>query len=182
MLSCKLMLSFILMFSMSLMAQQHNESREEKKARQKAEREIQFQAARTALLDTNFVVPADNISSNNGQTFVINNTINFLRISGGQEGVLQVSAYLSPERGVNNQREIFVKGPLTMVRFIQKKDRITLSFLLNGQTGKLRITVAIDGSDKATVYADDDMGGPMFQLNGTLIRYSEAKIFEKRQF
>ena len=176
-----LLLCLFLMFSMSLMAQQPKESRKEKKARQKKEQEVKFLNAKALLYDTAFVVPANNISLNNGQTFNINNTINFLRLS-GHEGAIQISAYLAPDRGLNNTGELFVKGPITFVNFIEKNDRVTLSFLLNGETIKLRITVSICGSDQATVFVDQNIGGPAFQLSGKMVQFKDAQIYERKLY
>ena len=172
---------FVMVFSAGIQAQDQKDNRQEKKERQKKEQEAQFQLAKAALYDTNFVIPANNIVLNSGQSFIINSTINFLRLS-GNEGALQCSAYLSPDRGLNNTGELYVKGPLTLVKFTEKKDRITLNFTLNGQTGKMRITVSIFGTDKATVYVDGYLGGPQFQLSGRVQKPENAQIYEKRSF
>jgi len=175
-----LLLSVLMFNAVTMMAQDVKETRQQKKERQKKEREIQFQTAKAMLFDTTFVVPAKTISLNSGQTFNINSTINFLRLS-GNEGTLQISSYLSPDRGLNNRGELFVKGPLTFVKYTEKKERITLYFLLNGQTGKLRITVSINGSNDATVFVDGNIGGPAFQLSGKLVQVKDAQIYERKQ-
>jgi hypothetical protein len=172
---------FVVMFSLGVKAQEEKDNRKEKKEQQKKEQEARFQLAKAALYDTNFVIPADNIALNSGQSFNINNTINFLRLS-RNEGALQISAYLSPVDGLNNIGELYVKGPLTLVKFTEKKERLTLNFTLNGQTGKLRITVTIFGTDKATVYVDGFQYGPQFQLNGLVQKPENAQIYEKRSF
>lgn len=175
-----LLLSVLMFNAVTMMAQDVKETRQQKKERQKKEREIQFQTAKAMLFDTTFVVPAKTISLNSGQTFNINSTINFLRLS-GNEGTLQISSYLSPDRGLNNRGELFVKGPLTFVKYTEKKEQITLYFLLNGQTGKLRITVSINGSNDATVFVDGNIGGPAFQLSGKLVQVKDAQIYERKQ-
>jgi hypothetical protein len=75
-----------------------------------------------------------------------------------------------------------MKGPITFVEFKEKKDRLTLSFFLNGETSKLRITVSIFGSNLATVFVDGLIGGPAFQISGKLVPFEDAQIYERKLY
>ena len=174
-----------LLLPATVMSQQNRaETRKEKRARDKAEQLKKYEKARQLIVDSTFVVPADNILLGDG-TFMTpaQRTINFLKMN-GDEAVIQVGSDFARTRGLNSLGGVTLKGKVSNLKIKEKenKHRLFMTFTLTGLIGTARISLSLTGSDRAVVDVDGMFSGRAFSLRGPVQPLSETNIFEGTEF
>lgn len=176
-----IVLSFFILLSISGLAQDKKETRQERKERQKQEQEKLFNKAKAAIYDTAFVVPAESVQFRGGRMIQANKSINFLQLI-GKEGVLQIGSTFSVNPGLNNLGGVTLKGPVSNIKIQEKNERIFMSFTITDMIGTARISLSINGSNRAYVDVEGMFSGRMFTLRGNLIDFKDAGIYEGFSF
>ena len=176
-----MILIFAVAFSAEASGQTKKELRKQKKAQREKEQQAAFLAAKAAMLDTAFVIPAQSIQFERGTYIPVTGNINFLKIT-GNESVLQIGSTLSIGPGLNNLGGVTVKGRVSSLKISQRKENIYMSYILTGIVGTVNISININGSDQATVNVDGMFSGYSFTMQGTLVRPEEASIYEGTEY
>ncbi|NCA84159.1 MAG: DUF4251 domain-containing protein [Clostridia bacterium] len=175
----------VLLIPVSLAAQQpKNETRDEKKQRQKLAQEARYLKARQAILDSMFVVTAESLQFRNGETFApVQSTINFLKVT-GNVAVVQIGSDYSRTRGSNSLGGFTIKGEMTdvMIKEKENKKQIYMTFTINGILGRARIALTITGDDLAVVDVNNVMRNYALTMRGAVILPEDALIFEGTEF
>ena len=174
-----------LLMPATVMSQQNRaETRKEKRALEKAVQLKKYEKARQLIFDSTFAVPADNILLGDG-TFMTpaQSTINFLKMD-GNEAVIQVGSDFARTRGLNTLGGVTLKGKVTNLKIKEKenKHRLFMTFTLTGLIGTARISLSLNGSDRAVVDVDGMFSGRAFSLRGPVQTLGETNIFEGTEF
>jgi hypothetical protein len=157
--------------------QSKKELRKEKKAQKEKEQQEAFLAAKAAMLDTSFVIPAESIQFERGAYIPVTGNINFLKIT-GNESVLQIGSTFAAGTGLNDLGGVTLKGRVANLKISQKKDNVYMRYVLSGIVGTANISVSINGSDQAVVNVDGMFSGKSFTMQGTLVRPEDASIYQ----
>jgi len=172
-----LLLSCLMMISITSLAQDKKETRQERKERQKQEQKKLFEKAKASMYDTAFVVPAESVQIRGGRMILVSKTINFVQLI-GHEGVVQIGSDFASQPGLNNLGGVTLKGPISNLKISEKNERIFMTFTITDAIGIARVAITINGSNKAVVDVEGMFSGKAFTMRGDLIDFKEAGIFE----
>lgn len=172
-----LLLSCLMIISLTSLAQDKKESKQERKERLKQEQKKVFEKAKASMYDTAFVVTAESVQIRGGRMMLVNKTINYLQLI-GPEGVVQIGSDFASQPGLNNLGGVTLKGPISNIKISEKKERIFMTFTITDVIGIARVAVTINGSNKAVVDVEGMFSGKAFTMRGDLIDFKEAGIFE----
>jgi len=172
----------MMLFCMSLMNSfSQKESKQERKAREAQEQEVQYNVAKKAMYDTAFLIPAQTIQFKNSSLIPVLGTINYLQLD-GNNSVLQIGSEIGSEPGLNKLGGITLKGNVSNLKISEKKNRIFLTYTLTGLIGTARIAVSLTGSNIVNIDIDGMFSGRAFTMRGMLVNLGESKTFEGTEF
>ena len=170
-----------LIFPVTLISQ---ETRKERKEREKAENLQKYKVAKQLIMDSTFVVPADNIIFGNGSPMtMVQSTINFLRMD-GEEAVIQIGSDFARTSGLNSLGGVTLKGKPANIRIKEKesKHRLFMTFTVTGLIGTANVSLTLTGSEKAVVDVKGMFSGKSLSIRGQVVPLKGANIFEGTEF
>ena len=158
------------------------EARAQRRAEQKALEEVQdsvaYLKAVEALKAGNWVLEADNVVFRNGMLRFVSSNTNYVAVQDG-EGTVQ-TAFDNFVYSPNGLGGVTVQGEVSGQDLSQDKDgNIFMNFSVFGGaiSATLNLTLTA-GTNEASIYIRPDFNGNNLTMNGNLVPYSEATIFE----
>ena len=158
------------------------EARAERRAELKQKEAIQdsvtFQKALNALTSGNWVLEADNVVFRNGMLRYVSANTNYVAIQNG-EGTVQ-TAFNNFVYSPNGLGGVTVQGQVSDQKISRDKDgNVFMNFSIFGGSisATLNLTLTV-GTNEASVYISPNFNGNTLTMNGNLVPYDEATIFE----
>lgn len=158
------------------------EARAQRRAQEKALEEVQdsiaFSKAVKALQEGNWVLEADNVSFRNGLTRFVSSNTNYVAVQDG-EGTVQ-TAFNNFVYSPNGLGGVTVQGNISNNQISHDKDgNVYLNFSIFGGaiSATLNLTLTA-GTNEASIYISPNFNGNTLTMNGNLLPYDEATIFE----
>ena len=158
------------------------EARAERRAELKQKEAIQdsvtFQKALNALTSGNWVLEADNVVFRNGMMRYVSANTNYVAIKNG-EGTVQ-TAFNNFVYSPNGLGGVTVQGQVSDQKISRDKDgNVFMNFSIFGGSisATLNLTLTV-GTNEASVYISPNFNGNTLTMNGNLVPYDEATIFE----
>lgn len=171
----------ILLNSPVIFAQANDDRRALQKEKKIREKEYRFQQAKKLVQEYHFAIPAESVQLQNQTPFSVSPVVNFLIVK-DSSAVLQLAPMVSHDRGLNNLGGFTLKGPPENMQYQEKNKRIQLIFSLSGVAGSARISVTLQGNDKALVTINPVFSGQQIRMTGRVIPPEEAKVFIGTEF
>lgn len=139
---------------------------------------IAFIQGRAALLNQDFVLEADNVTFKNGSMAFVNSTTNFISVKGGR-AVVQISPS-NFSSGPNGVGGVTVDGMVSGQQITtDKKGRVTYSMNVMGIGINAQIEIYMyPGSNRASATVYPNFNSNTIWIEGTLVPYENANIFE----
>lgn len=183
--ACMMIIAILWLHPVSLMAQQqNNETKTERKERQKSEQNQRYLKARQAVLDSAFVVRAESLQFRDGVMYLpVQSSINFLKVT-GKKAVMQISSDFLRTASPNNLGGITLKGDMINVKINEntKKKRLFVTFTLTGAIGTARIALTLNGDNLAVIDVDGMYSGRAFVMRGPVKLPQEVPVYEGAEF
>lgn len=158
------------------------EARAQRRAQEKALEEVQdsiaFSKAVKALQEGNWVLEADNVSFRNGLTRFVSSNTNYVAVQDG-EGTVQ-TAFNNFVYSPNGLGGVTVQGNISNNQISHDKDgNVYLNFSIFGGaiSATLNLTLTA-GTNEASIYISPNFNGNTLTMNGNLLPYDEATVFE----
>jgi hypothetical protein len=158
------------------------EARAERRAELKQKEAIQdsvtFQKALNALTSGNWVLEADNVVFRNGMLRYVSANTNYVAIQNGK-GTVQ-TAFNNFVYSPNGLGGVTVQGQVSDQKISRDKDgNVFMNFSIFGGSisATLNLTLTV-GTNEASVYISPNFNGNTLTMNGNLVPYDEATIFE----
>lgn len=158
------------------------EARAQRRAEQKALEEVQdsvaYLKAVEALKAGNWVLEADNVVFRNGMLRFVSSNTNYVAVQDG-EGTVQ-TAFDNFVYSPNGLGGVTVQGQVSGQDLSQDKDgNIFMNFSVFGGaiSATLNLTLTA-GTNEASIYISPNFNGNNLTMNGNLVPYNEATIFE----
>ena len=158
------------------------EARAQRRAEQKALEEVQdsvaYLKAVEALKTGNWVLEADNVVFRNGMLRFVSSNTNYVAVQDG-EGTVQ-TAFDNFVYSPNGLGGVTVQGEVSGQDLSQDKDgNIFMNFSVFGGaiSATLNLTLTA-GTNEASIYISPNFNGNNLTMNGNLVPYNEATIFE----
>ena len=158
------------------------EAREQRRAEAKQLEAVQdsvaFLKAVEALKAGNWVLEADNVVFRNGMLRFVSSNTNYVAVQDG-EGTVQ-TAFDNFVYSPNGLGGVTVQGEVSGQDLSQDKDgNIFMNFSVFGGaiSATLNLTLTA-GTNEASIYISPNFNGNNLTMNGNLVPYSEATIFE----
>ena len=158
------------------------EARAKRRAEQKALEEVQdsvaFIKAVEALKSGNWVLEADNVVFRNGMLRFVSSNTNYVAIQNG-EGTVQ-TAFNNFVYSPNGLGGVTVQGQVSDKEIRQDKDgNIFMNFSIFGGAISATLNLTLTGgTNEASVYISPNFNGNTLTMNGNLVPYDEATVFE----
>lgn len=158
------------------------EARAQRRAQEKALEAIQdsvtFEKAVQALQSGNWVLEADNVVFRNGLMRFVSSNTNYVAVQNG-EGTVQ-TAFDNFVYSPNGLGGVTVQGNVSNTQLSHDKDgNIYMNFSIFGGaiSATLNLTLTV-GSNEASIYISPNFNGNNLTMNGNILPYDEATIFE----
>ncbi len=158
------------------------EARAKRRAQEKALEAIQdsvaFEKAVQALQDGNWVLEADNVVFRNGLMRFVSSNTNYVAVQNG-EGTVQ-TAFDNFVYSPNGLGGVTVQGNVSNTQISHDKDgNVYMNFSIfgGGISATLNLTLTV-GTNEASIYISPNLNGNNLTMNGNLLPYNEATIFE----
>ena len=158
------------------------EARAERRAELKQKEAIQdsvtFQKALNALTSGNWVLEADNVVFRNGMLRYVSANTNYVAIQNG-EGTVQ-TAFNNFVYSPNGLGGVTVQGQVSDQKISRDKDgNVFMNFSIFGGSisATLNLTLTV-GTNEASIYVSPKFNGNTLTMNGNLVPYDEATVFE----
>ncbi len=158
------------------------EAREQRRAEAKQLEAVQdsvaFLKAVEALKTGNWVLEGDNVIFRNGMLRYVSSNTNYVAVQDG-EGTVQ-TAFDNFVYSPNGLGGVTVQGEVSSQDLSQDKDgNIFMNFSVFGGaiSATLNLTLTA-GTNEASIYISPNFNGNNLTMNGNLVPYSEATIFE----
>lgn len=158
------------------------EARAKRRAQEKALEAIQdsvaFEKAVQALQDGNWVLEADNVVFRNGLMRFVSSNTNYVAVQNG-EGTVQ-TAFDNFVYSPNGLGGVTVQGNVSNTQISHDKDGnvyTNFSIFGGGISATLNLTLTV-GTNEASIYISPNLNGNNLTMNGNLLPYNEATIFE----
>ena len=158
------------------------EARAKRRAEQKAMEEVQdsvaFIKAVEALKSGNWVLEADNVVFRNGMLRYVSSNTNYVAVQNG-EGTVQ-TAFNNFVYSPNGLGGVTVQGQISDQKISQDKHgNIFMNFSIFGGAISATLNLTLTGgTNEASVYISPNFNGNNLTMNGNLVPYNEATIFE----
>lgn len=158
------------------------EARAQRRAEQKALEEVQdsvaFIKAVEALKTGNWVLEADNVVFRNGMLRFVSSNTNYVAIQNG-EGTVQ-TAFNNFVYSPNGLGGVTVQGQVSDQKISQDKHgNIFMNFSIFGGAISATLNLTLTGgTNEASVYISPNFNGNTLTMNGNLVPYDEATVFE----
>ncbi|MBO5660649.1 MAG: DUF4251 domain-containing protein [Bacteroidaceae bacterium] len=154
------------------------ERRAELKQKEAIQDSVTFQKALNALTSGNWVLEADNVVFRNGMLRYVSANTNYVAIQNG-EGTVQ-TAFNNFVYSPNGLGGVTVQGQVSDQKISRDKDgNVFMNFSIFGGSisATLNLTLTV-GTNEASVYISPNFNGNTLTMNGNLVPYDEATIFE----
>lgn len=154
------------------------ERRAELKQKEAVQDSVTFQKALNALTSGNWVLEADNVVFRNGMLRYVSANTNYVAIQNG-EGTVQ-TAFNNFVYSPNGLGGVTVQGQVSDQKISRDKDgNVFMNFSIFGGSisATLNLTLTV-GTNEASVYISPNFNGNTLTMNGNLVPYDEATIFE----
>ena len=158
------------------------EARAKRRAEQKALEEVQdsvaFIKAVEALKSGNWVLEADNVVFRNGMLRYVSSNTKYVAVQNG-EGTVQ-TAFNNFVYSPNGLGGVTVQGQISDQKISQDKDgNIFMNFSIFGGAISATLNLTLTGgTNEASIYISPNFNGNNLTMNGNLVPYDEATIFE----
>ena len=158
------------------------EARAQRRAEQKALEEVQdsvaFIKAVDALKAGNWVLEADNVVFRNGMLRYVSSNTNYVAVQNG-EGTVQ-TAFNNFIYSPNGLGGVTVQGQVSGQEISRDKDgNIFMNFSVFGGAISATLNLTLTGgTNEASIYISPNFNGNNLTMNGNLVPYEEATIFE----
>ena len=158
------------------------EARAQRRAEQKALEEVQdsvaFIKAVEALKAGNWVLEADNVVFRNGMLRYVSSNTNYVAVQNG-EGTVQ-TAFNNFIYSPNGLGGVTVQGQVSGQEISRDKDgNIFMNFSVFGGAISATLNLTLTGgTNEASIYISPNFNGNNLTMNGNLVPYEEATIFE----
>lgn len=152
--------------------------RAEAKQWEAIEDSVAFQKALDALKAGNWVLEADNVVFRNGMLRYVSSNTNYVAVKDG-EGTVQ-TAFNNFVYSPNGLGGVTVQGNVSDQKISSDKDgNIFMNFSIFGGaiSATLNLTLTV-GTNEASIYVSPNFNGNTLTMNGTLVPYDEATVFE----
>ncbi len=152
--------------------------RAEAKQWEAIEDSVAFQKALDALKAGNWVLEADNVVFRNGMLRYVSSNTNYVAVKDG-EGTVQ-TAFNNFVYSPNGLGGVTVEGDVSDQKISSDKDgNIFMNFSIFGGaiSATLNLTLTV-GTNEASIYVSPNFNGNTLTMNGTLVPYDEATVFE----
>lgn len=152
--------------------------RAEEKALEAVQDSVAFLKAVEALKAGNWVLEADNVVFRNGMLRFVSSNTNYVAVQNG-EGTVQ-TAFDNFVYSPNGLGGVTVQGQVSDQKISQDKDgNIYMNFSVFGGaiSATLNLTLTV-GTNEASIYISPNFNGNNLTMNGNLVPYDEATIFE----
>ena len=152
--------------------------RAEAKQWEAIEDSVAFQKALDALKAGNWVLEADNVIFRNGMLRYVSSNTNYVAVKDG-EGTVQ-TAFNNFVYSPNGLGGVTVQGNVSDQKISSDKDgNIFMNFSIFGGaiSATLNLTLTV-GTNEASIYVSPNFNGNTLTMNGTLVPYDEATVFE----
>lgn len=152
--------------------------RAEEKALEAVQDSVAFLKAVEALKAGNWVLEADNVVFRNGMLRFVSSNTNYVAVQDG-EGTVQ-TAFDNFVYSPNGLGGVTVQGQVSDQKISQDKDgNLFMNFSIFGGaiSATLNLTLTV-GTNEASIYISPNFNGNNLTMNGNLVPYDEATIFE----
>ena len=159
-------------------------SKKEQKKMEKAAREAQdmldFEAAKKALYDHNFVLEADRVEFKRGQYKYVSANTNFVSLI-GDEASVQL-AFNGMIAGPNGMGGVTVDGKPSKIEVKEdKKGNVTLNMMVNGRGISASISARMSkGSSKCTATVSPNFNSNRISFTGTIYPAKRSNVYKGR--
>lgn len=139
---------------------------------------VAFIKAVEALKSGNWVLEADNVVFRNGMMRYVSSNTNYVAVQRG-EGTVQ-TAFDNFVYSPNGLGGVTVQGQVSDQNISQDKDgNIFMNFSIFGGaiSATLNLTLSVN-TNQASIYISPNFNGNTLTMNGNLVPYAEATIFE----
>lgn len=137
-----------------------------------------FIKAVEALKAGNWVLETDNIMFRNGMLRYVSSNTNYVAVQNG-EGTVQ-TAFNNFVYSPNGLGGVTVQGDVSDQKISQDKDgNIFMNFSIFGGSISATLNLTLTGgTNEASIYISPNFNGNNLTMNGNLVPYNEATIFE----
>ncbi|MBQ8866382.1 MAG: DUF4251 domain-containing protein [Bacteroidaceae bacterium] len=166
--------------------QERREAWKEARAQRRAEAKqleavqdsVAFIKAVEALKSGNWVLEADNVVFRNGMLRYVSSNTNYVAVQSG-EGTVQ-TAFNNFVYSPNGLGGVTVQGQVSDQKISQDKDgNIFMNFSIFGGAISATLNLTLTGgTNQASIYISPNFNGNNLTMNGNLVPYDEATIFE----
>lgn len=139
---------------------------------------VAFLKAVEALKEGSWALEADNVVFRNGLMRYVSSNTNYVSVKDG-EGTVQ-TAFNNFVYSPNGLGGVTVEGQISDQKISQDKDgNIFMNFSIFGGaiSATLNLTLTV-GTNEASIYISPNFNGNNLTMNGNLVPYDEATIFE----
>ena len=152
--------------------------RAEAKQWEAIEDSVAFQKALDALKAGSWVMEADNVVFRNGMLRYVSSNTNYVSVQDGK-GTVQ-TAFNNFIYSPNGLGGVTVQGNVSDQQISRDKDgNAFMNFSIFGGaiSATLYLTLTV-GTNEASIYVSPNFNGNTLTMNGTLVPYDEATVFE----
>lgn len=152
--------------------------RAEAKQWEAIEDSVAFQKALDALKAGSWVMEADNVVFRNGMLRYVSSNTNYVSVQDGK-GTVQ-TAFNNFIYSPNGLGGVTVQGNVSDQQISRDKDgNAFMNFSIFGGaiSATLNLTLTV-GTNEASIYVSPNFNGNTLTMNGTLVPYDEATVFE----
>jgi hypothetical protein len=173
-------ISFILFFSITLLAEAQDEkklSRKERKELKKQQQAEQKEALLQLLNSKAWVIEAHTVFDRYNNSFQLNPTINFVGVK-GDEGAIQLG--FNGLIGWNGVGGVTIDGNVTKYEIKEGKDKSSPSVNLRFQgrgVGSASINITVNNSGQATARVSGDFGDRI-TFSGNIISLDNSTVYK----
>ncbi len=166
--------------------QERREAWKEARAQRRAEEKqleavqdsVAFIKAIEALKEGNWVLEADNVVFRNGMLRFVSSNTNYVAVQAG-EGTVQ-TAFNNFVYSPNGLGGVTVQGQVSDQKISQDKHgNIFMNFSIFGGAISATLNLTLTGgTNEASIYISPNFNGNTLTMNGNLVPYDEATVFE----
>lgn len=152
--------------------------RAEEKALEAVQDSVAFVKAVEALKAGNWVLEADNVVFRNGMLRFVSSNTNYVAVQNG-EGTVQ-TAFNNFVYSPNGLGGVTVEGSVSGQQISSDKDgNIYMNFSIFGGAISATLNLTLTGgTNEASIYISPTFNGNTLTMNGNLVPYDEATVFE----
>ncbi len=161
---------FLAVFSVSLTAQTKKEMREK-------ERQQNFAKAKQLFDAQSFIIPADVLIVNGGQTIFADGSVTFLKMNEGN-AVLQISPDVASSPGANGLGGITAQGNVINLTENNTDKQLNMNFTIEGSFGAADIRISVLRGNRADVNIRGVFNDVLINMDGNVMPIDSTNYFE----